>query len=331
MIYIFLALLVAAQGAVSRTNYASALLGAQLVASHSDAKGTHNVLNDDKEKYMIVPCKSPKKSFTVQLSRDIEVASVSTSNGEFFSSSVKNFTLLGSRSWPCRRPDCLWRVLGHFQANFSRDVQHFLVAPQEPIRYVRFLWVSTHGNQQSCTMTSFGVFGSDVLDSLTADLDDDTANNTATDVVFSSFIVRNTSRNFCDAIEQADEESFALARCPARSRKPQKPPQFSVHSLGRQIRSAQKELHAVHQQLQNLSNHSSFLSSSLRGNEIRFQHLEGQFTVLTDSVVATQSSVNVLSSKMELLTLAVGAALSVSCCIALVAVCIATASYRRSL
>ena len=152
------------------TNYASAYLGANIADHSPKAVGARNILNDGKEKYMIIPCNIARKQFTVQLSREIHVNLVTLSNLEYFSSPVKNFTLLGSVGYPCQSPGCQWRVLGNYQANFTRRVQHFRVDKLPPVRYIRFLWVSRHGRERSCTMTSFQVFGTDALENLAAEL-----------------------------------------------------------------------------------------------------------------------------------------------------------------
>jgi hypothetical protein len=154
------------------TNYASGYLGARLVDHHHDAKGAQHLLSDDREKYMIIPCSAQRKLFTVQLSREIELHLVSILNLEYFSSTVKDFSILGSRTYPCLPPNCLWRVLGNFQANQTRTLQHFFIERQDPIRFIRFLWVTSYGREQSCTMTSFHAYGVDALESFVVDEED---------------------------------------------------------------------------------------------------------------------------------------------------------------
>lgn len=194
-------------------NYASAFLGAQIVESHEEAKSASSLLNDDKEKYLLVPCKAQRKSFTVQLSRDVVVSGVSLSNSEFFSSGVKNFTLLGGLQYPCKYP-CVWKVLGHFQANSTRNHQYFETL-RETIRFMKFLWVSSTGNQVSCTLTTFRVFGVDVLDSLSEDFD---INDQTYEVEVPRHTIRNFSSQICDVAEREQEEQFALTnfQCPKR-------------------------------------------------------------------------------------------------------------------
>ncbi|RNF19145.1 hypothetical protein TcG_04282 [Trypanosoma cruzi] len=154
------------------TNYASAYLGATLTDFSRACKGASSVLNEDKTKYMICNCEASRKLFTVQLIREIEVRSVMLVNLEHFSSGVKKFMLLGSKKYPTSE----WRVLGEFEASPWRGTQHFDVPTQEPVRFLRFLWVTSHGDDSWCTLTVFKVFGVDVLETLTEDYGGDLDN-----------------------------------------------------------------------------------------------------------------------------------------------------------
>ena len=151
------------------TNYASSYLGAKVVEAHRDAKGAGNVLKENKESYLNIPCRAERKFFTVQLSRTIEVNLLAINNLEYFSSFVKNFTVLGSRSFPCLPPSCMWRVLGSFQGKAVRQTQLFQIARQPSVRFLRFLWVSHHGREKSCTLTTLQVYGTDALENFAAD------------------------------------------------------------------------------------------------------------------------------------------------------------------
>ena len=151
-------------------NYASAYLGAKVVDHHNDAKGAHHLLVEGSEKYMTIPCQSERKRFTIQLAREIEISMIQLSNEEYFSSSIKNFTLIGSRQYPCRPPECMWRVLGSLQAAHTREAQLFTIAKHPPVRYVRLLWVSQWGREKTCSMSTFQVYGVDVLDNLASEL-----------------------------------------------------------------------------------------------------------------------------------------------------------------
>lgn len=145
------------------TNYASAYLGATLTDFSPACKGASAVLNEDKEKYMLCACTARRKMFTVQLIREIEVRMITLVNLEHFSSGVKNFTLLASKKYPTTE----WRVLGSFEATPWRGTQHFDVSMEEPVRFLRLLWVTSHGHDAWCTLTTLRVFGVDVLETLT--------------------------------------------------------------------------------------------------------------------------------------------------------------------
>nr|CCC90900.1 conserved hypothetical protein [Trypanosoma congolense IL3000] len=147
------------------TNYASAYLGATLTDFSPTCHDASSVLNEDDEKYMLCPCSTRRKFFTVQLIRGIEVRILTLVNHEHFSSNVKNFTVLGSSKYPTNE----WRVLGHFSADPRRGTQHFDVGPQQPVRFLRFLWATSHGEHSWCTLTTFKAFGVDVLETLTED------------------------------------------------------------------------------------------------------------------------------------------------------------------
>lgn len=160
------------------TNFASQYLGATVVTTHEACQGGSAVLSENVDKYMICPCTARRKLFVVQLVRDVEVRIVMIRNVEHFSGGVRNFTLLGSRTYPTTK----WEVLGRFEAAHVRGRQYFEVAPHAPVRFVKFLWVTSHGSEPWCTMTAFQVYGIDVLETLTRyDVDEEELEEVATE------------------------------------------------------------------------------------------------------------------------------------------------------
>ncbi|KAG5498543.1 hypothetical protein JKF63_02829 [Porcisia hertigi] len=152
------------------TNYASLYLGAAVVSMEPPScHGGSALISDSVEKYVLCPCDAPRKQFVIQLIRDVEVRSVVVRNAEHFSSGVRNFTLLGSRQYPTPT----WVVLGHFEAERRRGRQYFDVAPRSPVRYIKLQWATSHGAEPWCTITSFQVYGIDMLDTLVRYEDDD--------------------------------------------------------------------------------------------------------------------------------------------------------------
>jgi hypothetical protein len=271
----------------TKVNYASAFLGAQIVESHDEAKGASNLLNDDKEKYLLVPCKAHRKLFTAQLSRVIVIHGISISNSEFFSSGVKNFTLLGGLQFPCKYP-CVWKVLGHFQANSTRGQQHFETL-RETIRYVKFLWVSSSGNQVSCTLTTFRVFGVDVLDSLSEEFENEN-NQLAFEVEVPWLgLIRNFSSHFCHSAERDQEEAFFTTKfqCPRR-----RPHTTRRNRIGyRDVDELREIISALNASIQ------SFVSSRFEEDRrvfLRLESSERERETMKDLIVGLQLQIDLL-------------------------------------
>lgn len=147
------------------TNYASDFLGAGLITAPSVCQGASGVLSKSADRYMLCPCEARRKEFVVQLIREVTLETVVLRNSEHFSSSVRQFRLLGSRAYPTRR----WVVLGTFEASHRHGSQYFHTFQSHwPVRFIKFQWTSSHGSEPWCTLTSFGVYGIDALESLSS-------------------------------------------------------------------------------------------------------------------------------------------------------------------
>lgn len=147
------------------TNYASPYLGATVIEYPPTCQDAKAILSDKAENYMLCPCNTPRKQVVLQLIREVTVQRVELRNVEHFSSGVKRFALLGSRTYPT--PE--WSVLGHFTAENRRGRQSFTgLLPHSPVRFLKFQWVTSHGSEPWCTLTSLAVYGADTLDTLTA-------------------------------------------------------------------------------------------------------------------------------------------------------------------
>lgn len=146
------------------TNYASLYLGAAVVSMEpSSCHGGVALISESVDKYVLCPCDAPRKQFVVQVIRDVQVRSVMVRNAEHFSSGVRNFTLLGSLQYPTPT----WLVLGHFEAEQRRGRQYFDVTPRSRVRFIKLQWATSYGPEPWCTITSFQVYGIDVLETLT--------------------------------------------------------------------------------------------------------------------------------------------------------------------
>ncbi|CAJ1030254.1 Sad1 / UNC-like C-terminal, putative [Leishmania lindenbergi] len=145
-------------------NYASSYLGATVVSVEPPScHGGSALISDSAENYVLCPCNAARKQFVMQLIRDVEVRSVMVRNAEHFSSGVRNFTLLGSLQYPTSA----WLVLGHFEAEQRRGRQYFDVTPGRRVRFIKLQWATSYGPEPWCTITSFQVYGIDLLETLT--------------------------------------------------------------------------------------------------------------------------------------------------------------------
>lgn len=127
-----------------RFNYASFDSGARVVAYNAEAKGANSIIKGDRDKcgpgrgaaarlrmptnppgaplcvrrYLLNPCKA-RKWIVIALPEDIKIDTATVANHELFSSSVREFQLLGSMKYPTS----LWYELGKFEALDAKHVR----------------------------------------------------------------------------------------------------------------------------------------------------------------------------------------------------------------
>eukprot|EP00898_Chlorokybus_atmophyticus_P000252 jgi/Chlat1/1227/Chrsp115S00069 len=154
----------------SRFNYAAADFGAKVVAANAGSKSASAVLSKDRDKYMLNSCSAPEKWVVIELSEEALVDTVALTNYELFSSSVRDFQVLGSRTYPTSE----WLLLGEFEAQRAtqkRVTQRFEI--EEPVAWVRYIQLrllSHHGEEPYCTLSYVEVFGVDALESFKAEM-----------------------------------------------------------------------------------------------------------------------------------------------------------------
>jgi hypothetical protein len=142
-------------------DYASKSAGALIIEKSSSFKGTSNLLNGDKDKYAIAPCED-KKFVVVSLSEDILVKQIKLANYERFSSSVKEFQVMGSQTLG------KWFEMGTYMAknNKSGNIngeQVFDLLEPAWARYLKFKFLSHHGVEYYCTYSQIKVHGSTMV------------------------------------------------------------------------------------------------------------------------------------------------------------------------
>jgi hypothetical protein len=144
-------------------NYAHKNAGAIILSSSSSFKGTSNLLVSDNDRYAIAPC-ADKKAVVISLSEDILVKEVVLSNFEKYSSSVKEFQILGSQEYDASRPNAHWHDLGTFTAKpTTGGEEKFSLSEPSWARYLKFRFITHYGHEHYCTVTQIKVHGSTMV------------------------------------------------------------------------------------------------------------------------------------------------------------------------
>lgn len=134
-------------------DYASKSAGALIIEKSKGFKGTSSLLNGDKDKYAIAPCED-KKFVIISLSEEILVKTIRIANYERFSSTVKDFQVLGSQTLDT------WVDLGTYSAAPGNGEQVFDLVEPSWARYLNFKFLSHHGVEYYCTYSQIQVHGS---------------------------------------------------------------------------------------------------------------------------------------------------------------------------
>jgi Sad1 / UNC-like C-terminal len=144
--------------AVMEVDFASNAAGALILEKSDNFQGTSNLLNDDNDRYAIVPCNEPTKFVVIGLSEDILVKSVVLSNYERFSSHTQEFRIVG-RSTTVGE----WTDMGTYSAKRMQNQQTFHLHKPIWARYVKIVFLTHYGNEDYCTMSQISVHGSTML------------------------------------------------------------------------------------------------------------------------------------------------------------------------
>ena len=147
------------QGQDRRFNFASHAAGAVVLDKSASAKGFHNLLDDDKDKYAISPC-IEEKWVVIGLSEDIVVSQVVIANYEKYSSMLKEYRIRASTVYPTEQ----WQDLGIFRSAPKLGEQTFdIPVSSSHTRYMRFDFLSHYDNDALCTLSQIKVHGTTVI------------------------------------------------------------------------------------------------------------------------------------------------------------------------
>ncbi|OAO17782.1 SAD1, spindle pole body-associated protein [Blastocystis sp. ATCC 50177/Nand II] len=162
-----------------RIDYASSKAGSLLIAKSKGMSGADALFVSSKYKYALSECRV-EKWFVFSLAEMILIDSIATSNFERFSSSVKDFLVYGSAVYPT----ISWSFIGYFRAKDKSDLQVFNVTTTTWVKYIRVEWVSWYRNEAICTMSTFCVYGSNMMNAvLSNDLVKDVKSNGLKEII----------------------------------------------------------------------------------------------------------------------------------------------------
>jgi len=145
-------------------NFAAQSAGAVIVdKSPSTAKGFHNLLNNDKDKYGICPSREDKW-IVIGLSEDILIKSVIIGTYEKYSSVIKDFQLQASTIYPTTN----WVELGSYIAEPKLGEQVFNMSGSAEVhtRYLKIKILSHHFDEELFTISQIKVHGLSFIASL---------------------------------------------------------------------------------------------------------------------------------------------------------------------
>lgn len=145
-------------------NFASEGSGAQILASSENAVGAKNIITENSDKYMLVPCAGDglgSRWVDIELSEYVILKSVQTANYEHYSSAARKFAVLGAEKYPPEE----WIELGVFDFANTRELQTFYItgANRRVSRFLRVIYAGKHGHEYYCPVSIFRAFGKNLI------------------------------------------------------------------------------------------------------------------------------------------------------------------------
>ena len=86
-----------------RLNFLDDNVGAKVLASSDSMKGASNILNADRDRYMMTESQVKKKWVALSLIESMLLDTLVLANFEYYSCSPRRFQLLGSLEYPTKR------------------------------------------------------------------------------------------------------------------------------------------------------------------------------------------------------------------------------------
>jgi hypothetical protein len=141
------------------------LLAENVLASSDSMKGASNILNADRDRYMMTESQVKKKWVALSLIESMLLDTLVLANFEYYSCSPRRFQLLGSLEYPTKR----WALLGDFEANDTRAEQSFEIPQPMYVRYLKLRFLTHYGAQHYWSVSAVRAYGQTVVDKYQAD------------------------------------------------------------------------------------------------------------------------------------------------------------------
>lgn len=156
----------------STFNFASSEAGAKIKEKSNGMKKVNNILNEDKDSYLLFSVDLPKKFFIVQLSEEILMSSFTLINHEFYSSFIKTIQVYGTT----KIEDNNWKLFGEFKTSEGKNENIFFLSKPTITRYIKINILDHHGDESFCTLTTLRVHGLTLLEDLKQETKEPTNN-----------------------------------------------------------------------------------------------------------------------------------------------------------
>lgn len=144
-------------------NFASVDSGARVLLSSEGTIGAKNVLDNNVDKYLLVPCgeggEREPRWVDIELSEEVILERFQTGNFEYYSSSPTKIIILGSVTYPPSK----WQLLGMFRFADVKNLQMFMIEKRVVTRYLRVLFVGKQGHEYYCPISSITAYGKTLI------------------------------------------------------------------------------------------------------------------------------------------------------------------------
>lgn len=144
-------------------NFASVDSGARVLLSSKGTVGAKNILDNNVDKYLLVPCDGDKRQeprwVDIELSEEVILERFQAANFEYYSSSPAKIVILGSGVYPPPK----WQLLGMFGFANVRTLQMFLIEKRVVTRYLKILFVGKQGREYYCPISTVRAYGKTLI------------------------------------------------------------------------------------------------------------------------------------------------------------------------